>query len=119
MIKRIVVAGSRDFNDYAVAKVYIDYCIQRIKKNTLIFMSGGCRGADSLGERYALENGYGIEYYKPSWKKYGKAAGPIRNREMAEKCDYVICFWNGKSKGTWSMIAEAKKRGKEVRIKYI
>lgn len=119
MIKRIVVAGSREYDNYNAAKEYIDNCIKDLRNCTLIFVSGGCRGADSLGERYALENGYDVEIYKANWKKYGKAAGPIRNREMAEKCDYVICFWNGKSKGTKSMIEMARDLGKIVNIKYV
>ena len=51
LIKRIVVAGCRNYNDYSDAKEYIDFCIKNIKnKYTLIFISGGCAGADSLGK---------------------------------------------------------------------
>ena len=51
LIKRIIVAGCRNYNDYSEAKEYIDFCIKNIKnKYTLIFISGGCAGADSLGE---------------------------------------------------------------------
>lgn len=120
MLKRIVVAGCRDYNNYEEAKEYIDFCISKIKKeHTLIFVSGGCRGADVLGERYAKENGYKIERHPAEWKKYGKAAGPIRNREMAEISDYVICFWDGKSKGTKAMIEYSVKIGKPIKIKKI
>lgn len=104
--KRIVVAGCREYQNYQEASGYISFCIREIKETfSLVFMSGGCRGADSLGERYALENGFPIERYPAEWTKYGAAAGPIRNRKMAEICDYVICFWDGKSRGTQSMIS--------------
>ncbi len=120
MIKRIVVAGCRNYNNYEEAKEYIDFCISEIrKKYTLIFISGGCKGADMLGERYAKENGFKTERYPAEWKKHGKAAGPKRNKQMAEIADYVICFWDGKSKGTASMINCAKKLNKPLRIKYI
>lgn len=120
MVKRIVVAGCRNFDDYAQAKEYIDFCIQNIRyKYTLIFLSGCCSGTDSLGERYAKEHNYSIEYHQAHWDKYGKAAGPIRNDEMARLCDYVICFWDGKSKGTLSMINCAKKYNKKINIKII
>lgn len=120
MEKRIVVAGCRDYENYTRAKEYIDYCISEIKnKYTLIFVSGGCRGADCLGERYALENGYKIERYEANWEKYGKSAGPRRNKKMAQIADYIICFWDGKSKGTKSMIMLAKQLNKPLRIKYI
>ncbi len=120
MTKKIVVAGCRDFNDYETAKGYIDFCISIIKKKyNLIFISGGCRGSDSLGERYAKENGYKLEIYPANWEKYGKSAGPKRNKQMATDCDYLICFWDGKSRGTKSMIEYAKQFNKPVRIKII
>ena len=120
MIKRSVVAGCRDYENYREAKAYIDFCISKIRKNyTLIFVSGGCKGADMLGERYAKENGFKIERYIADWEKYGKSAGPKRNMQMAEIGDYVICFWDGKSKGTLTMINCAKKLKKPLRIKNI
>ncbi len=120
MKKRIVIAGSRNYQNYDEAKEYIDRCISRIKEEyELIFLSGGCRGADSIGERYAVEKGYKIERYLPQWDKYGRSAGPKRNEIMAELCDYVICFWDGKSSGTKSMIKFAHQRKKQIRIKYI
>ena len=91
MIKRIVVAGCRDYNNYDEAKKYIDLCIEKIRQNyKLIFVSGGCSGADKLGERYALENGFVIERYPAEWEKYGKAADPLRNKKMAEISVCVI-----------------------------
>ena len=120
MVKRIVIAGSRDYNNYDEAKEFIDSCLIDInKENEIIIVSGGASGADAIGERYATEKGFKIEKYAAEWKKYGRAAGPKRNKEMAEISDYVICFWDGKSKGTKSMIDYAKKCEKRVRIKNI
>ena len=120
MIKRIVVAGCRDYENYAQAKTFIDLCICNIReKYTLTFMSGGCLGADMLGERYANEHGYKIERYPAEWEKYGRSAGPIRNRQMAEIADYVICFWDGRSRGTKNMIDCAVEFHKPVRVKRI
>lgn len=120
MIKRIVVAGCRDYENYEQAKLYIDFCISDIrKKYTLVFLSGECRGADRLGERYAYENGFGVEKYPADWKKYGKAAGPKRNKLMVEKADYIIAFWDGKSKGTKSLIGYAKIMNKPINIRKI
>lgn len=120
MVKKVVVAGCRDYNNYEQAKEYIDLCIKNIRKEyTLIFVSGGCRGADALGERYADENGYEIERYPAEWIKYGRSAGPKRNKMMADTSDYIICFWDGKSRGTKSMIEYCRKIGKPLKIKYI
>ena len=119
-IKRIVVAGCRDYNNYDEAKEYIDICIEKISdEDEIIFVSGACRGADKLGERYAEENGFNIERYPAQWSRYGKSAGLIRNREMAEVSDYIICFWDGKSKGTKLMIDIAKDMGKFISVKLI
>ena len=119
-VKRVVVAGCRDYTDYENAKQFIDFCISNIRKNNeIIIVSGGAKGADMLGERYARENGLKIERYLADWETYGKSAGPRRNMQMAKVCDYVICFWDGKSKGTKSMLMSAKTFNKPVLIKYI
>ena len=120
MVKRIVIAGCRNYNDYNTAKEYISSCLSNIsKKHEIIILSGGCSGADMLGERYAKENGYKIERHPANWRKYGRSAGPKRNEEMAKLCDMAICFWDGKSKGTKSMIDFAKKHNKPLKIKII
>ena len=118
--KRVVVAGCRDYNNYDEAKIYIDYCLSNIRnKNNIIIVSGCASGADAIGERYAKENGFKIEKYPADWKNYGRSAGPKRNKQMAEVSDYVICFWDGKSKGTRSMIEYTNRFNKPVRIKKI
>ena len=120
MIKRVVIAGCRYYNNYDEAKEYIDYCLSNVREeNEIIIVSGGARGADALGERYAKENGFKIELYPAHWEKYGKSAGPKRNEQMAKIADCVICFWDKKSPGTKSMIGFAKEYNKPIRIKII
>ena len=120
VIKRIVIAGCRNYNNYEEASAYINSCIKNIRMEyTIVIVSGGADGADALGERYAKENGFEIEQFPANWKKYGRSAGPIRNKQMAKVCDCVICFWDGKSRGTKSMIAYANNYNKPVKIKKI
>lgn len=119
MAKRVVIAGSRGFCDYEAACRFIDQCLALYEQEEIIVLSGGARGADALGERYAYERGLAIERYPAQWQIYGKAAGIRRNQQMAEACDLVICFWDGESRGTSSMIALAKKHNKAVYIKEI
>ncbi len=120
MEKRIVIAGCRDYNNYSEAKDFIDSCLTNIRtQHTLIIVSGGCSGADMLGEKYANENGFKIERHNANWSEFGRSAGPIRNKKMATISDYVICFWDGKSKGTKSMIEFAKQLEKPIRVKMI
>ena len=59
------------------------------------------------------------EIYPADWEKYGRAAGPKRNKKIAEISDYIICFWDGKSIGTKSLLSFAEKYGKPVKIKLI
>ena len=118
--RRVLIAGSRSFTDYERAKKYIDFCTLNIRnKNKIIIVSGGAKGADMLGEHYAQENGFRIERYLPDWKKYGRSAGVRRNKTMVEASDYVICFWDGISKGTKSTIDFSKELKKPLRIKKI
>ena len=119
-IKRVVIAGCRYYNNYDEAKVYIDLCLSDIrKKYEIVILSGCAKGADAIGERYAKENGFKIEKHPAAWNIYGKSAGPRRNKQMAEACDFVICFWDGQSRGTESMIEFAKQYNKPFRIKRI
>ena len=120
MEKRVVISGSRNYNNYDEARGYIDFCISEIRKKfTLIFVSGGCRGADKLGERYAAEKGFQFQEYPADWEKYGKSAGPKRNIQMAEVGDYFICFPARDSMGTKLMIEYVTKLRKPIRIKRV
>ena len=117
MRKQIVIAGCRDYENYTDAKAYIEACIAEMGgKASVVFLSGGCRGADMLGERFAKENDIPVIRYCAEWRRYGKRAGLKRNLQMAKDCDYIICFWDGKSRGTASMIAYAREMNKQLKI---
>ena len=87
MVKKIVIAGCRDYNNYDEAKSYIDFCLSAIRKeNNIVIVSGCASGADSIGERYAEENGFEIEKYPADWK-----TGEAQDRdETNEWQKYVI-----------------------------
>jgi len=114
---RVIVAGSRTFNDYEYAKKKLDVLLKR-KKNVVI-ICGTANGADKLGERYAKEKGLEIMYFPPDWEKFGKSAGYIRNKHMAEQADALIAFWDGESKGTRHMINIANKEDLPTRVCYV
>lgn len=79
-------------------------------------VSGAARGADSLGELFAKENNIPVKQFPADWNAHGRAAGPIRNRQMAEYADVLIAFWDGKSPGTKNMIETMLKKGKIVKV---
>jgi len=105
---KVAVIGSRTFENYTKLEGVLDqYDISEI-------ISGGARGADSLGELYALNKSIPVKIFKADWSKYGKAAGFIRNKDIIDNCDMVIAFWDGKSKGTQHSINLANKQDKTV-----
>lgn len=111
---KVIIAGSRNFNDYAITKKYCDHYLQNSKNIEIV--SGGAKGADKCGEMYAFEKGLKLKLFPADWEKHGKSAGPIRNQEMAEYADALIAFWDGESRGTKHMISTAEKLGLIVRI---
>lgn len=111
---KIGIIGSRSFNDYKLLKDTLDKYLDSI----YIIVSGGAKGADSLGEKWAIENNVKTLIIKPEWEKYGKSAGFIRNSEIVKNSDIIIAFWDGLSRGTEDSINKAKKENKEVKIIY-
>lgn len=114
---RVIIAGTRSFNDYNLLKESCEHLLrENMEKHRIIILSGHASGADALGERFAEEHGLKCELHPADWKKHGRAAGPIRNTEMARISDALIAFWDGKSPGTRSMINLARKYGLQVSI---
>ena len=116
---KVIIAGTRFFNDYSLLKETADRLLaDKITAGySIVIVSGGCAGADLLGERYAKENGYSIDRYPAEWQKYGRKAGIMRNAVMADNADALIAYWDGISRGTKNMIDEARKKGLAVRVK--
>lgn len=121
---RVIIAGSREFNDYELLK---KSAIEIITKKTMLpdltrIVSGGARGADTLGERFANEMGLEITRFIPDWDGLGKRAGYVRNAEMAkfavedDNDGMLIAFWDGQSRGTKHMIDLANKYKLEVHV---
>ena len=107
---KIIIAGSRDFSNYELLRDRLDYLLKNASdEDEITIISGGARGADQLGERYAKEKGYKIIRKLANWNKYGKSAGYKRNEEMAKIADVCVCFWDGESRGTKHMIDLSKK----------
>lgn len=127
----IVIAGSRGFTDYELLKMYMDRFVEYVD-GPITVLSGTADGADKLGERWAEEHGFNVQQCPADWNDithpdaviryrkdgtpYNAAAGPNRNEEMAKSADYVVCFWDGESSGTKSMINAGRKHGVPVKV---
>lgn len=128
----VIIAGTRTFKDYPflsekVTEILDRYPRQNFPSEEIVIVSGGQKtidlatnkyyGADYLGEKYSREVlGKEPVVYAAEWAKYGKRAGMLRNKIMAQNADGLIAFWDGKSPGTKNMIEEAKKRGLWVEV---
>lgn len=112
---KVIIAGTRNFDDYQLLKRYADKILANVSKPIEI-VSGRCRGADLLGEHYASEKRFLLTFFEAKWSEYGRRAGPMRNAQMASYADALIALWDGKSKGTKNMIDEALKAGISIRV---
>ena len=114
---RVIIAGSRSFSNYELLREHCIFMLhEKMRTHRVIIVSGHAHGADTLGERFAKEQGLTIELHPAKWRALGKAAGMIRNAEMARASDALIAFWDRKSSGTAHMISFAKRRGLEVSV---
>lgn len=111
---KVIVAGSRNFNDYNSLEKKMDTILKNQDNVTII--SGTAIGAGKLGERYAGENHHKLVKYVPMWDIFGKKAGYMRNEEMVRSSDAAVVFWDGKSKGTKHMIDISKKFKLKLRV---
>lgn len=118
---RVLVCGSRHFNDYSKLCLEMDKISEEKdfdNNQPITIISGTARGADTLGEKYSEECGWELERYPADWNTYGRRAGPIRNSQMLKegRPDLVVAFRAPNSRGTQNMIDQATKAGIETRI---
>ena len=109
---KIIIAGSRTI-------INMNLLIKAIKlssfeiTSTDEIVSGGARGVDTLGEKYAKQHNIKLTIFKPNWNKYGIKGGVIRNTQMSRYADWAIVVHCG-SKGSIDMINKMKKLNKPV-----
>lgn len=108
----LAIIGSRDFKDYEKLSSILTPHKDKIKK----VVSGGARGADKLGEVWAIENNIETEIFIPDWNKYGKKAGFIRNEDIIKNSTHVIAFWDGESRGTKHSMGLATKLSRKLKV---
>lgn len=101
---KLIIAGGRDID---LPKAFIICLINMYKLNSVTeIICGGATGVDTAGEVFANNYELGLTKFPADWSKHGKAAGPIRNKQMAEYADTLLLIWDGKSKGSANMKKE-------------
>lgn len=113
---RVLVCGDRNWSDRDLMHMKLAETL--VEGDVLIH--GDCRGADRMAGRVAGELGCEVEAYPADWDRHGKAAGPIRNKQMLEEGspDEVWAFHDnfGESRGTKSMVLQAIDAGVTTRF---
>lgn len=106
----VVVSGSRYLTEPDVVKSVLNELFKDYPNGTLIH--GGAKGVDSFAGKLAKEAGYEVIVCLAEWDKYGKSAGPIRNKKMIDDYspDLLIAFPIPESRGTYQTIEYAKKK---------
>lgn len=106
---KVLVCGGRDYADYEELAAVLRK-INNAHGITLI-IEGGAMGADFLAFQWAKEAGIPILSFKADWKRWGTAAGPVRNQQMMDegKPDLVVAFPGGR--GTADMVGRARQHG--------
>ena len=101
---RIVIAGSRTLGGVALVAAAVaasGWAVTAV-------ISGTAPGIDQAGEAWAAAGGLPVTRMPAAWDTYGRAAGPIRNTAMAAAADGVLVIWDGRSRGSASMIRAAQ-----------
>lgn len=111
---RVIIAGSRHLTD--TSPIISAVATWRALFPLTEVVVGGAPGTDQLAEYWAKAEGLPVRRFPADWRRYGRGAGPVRNRQMAAYADGLIALPFGRSIGTRQMIAEARKSGLEVLV---
>jgi hypothetical protein len=112
---KVIIAGSREGATYQD----VEEAVNSVRWNLTEVVSGGARGVDQLGEKYAENEILDLTVMPADWNGPAKkAAGFVRNGEMADYADALIAVWDGKSNGTKNMILSMMHRKKPVYVHF-
>jgi hypothetical protein len=109
---RVIIAGSRGLTNDRFVYEAIHLCPFEFEMREVV--SGGARGVDYYAKLYAEANGLIYTEFPANWTQYGKAAGPMRNKQMADYADALLYVRYDSSPGTEDMIRAMHKLGKPI-----
>lgn len=96
---RVLVTGGRDYADRATVRRTLRYLadcyIHGFRPEEVVLVHGGAPGADTLAAEEATALGWRVEAHPADWETHGRAAGPIRNKEMVAGAHYCLVFPGG------------------------
>jgi ABC-type hemin transport system ATPase subunit len=118
---KLIIAGSRTLNPSCA---FLEATIVNFNISVTEVVSGGALGVDSCAKELCNQR-FAASYlalklkdrclvFLADWDRYGKAAGAIRNKQMAEYADALLLIWDGKSRGSANMKETMLKLNKPV-----
>ena len=105
---KVAVTGSRTIPHIPLAAY--------LPPDTTEIITGGAKGVDTAAEEYAKAHKIPVTVFTPDYARYRRGAPLKRNEQIAQACELLLAFWDGKSRGTAHTIAQCRKRGKPVTI---
>lgn len=115
-MKKVIIAGGRDLpnNPQQEEEVtdWINAALDKFPPDTVL--CGDAPGIDTLGARLASAKSIPVAHFPADWNKLGKAAGPIRNKQMVDIADELWVIWDGQSPGSKNVIDLALQKGIRV-----
>lgn len=114
----LAIVGARTFSDQTLLNEKLQEFIVQYGMPTKV-VSGGARGADQMGERWAKKHGIETLILCPQWRvdgKYNPRAGLDRNTDIVNACTHMVAFPSEKGRGTQDSIRKAKRLGKPVLV---
>ena len=108
---KVAIVGSRG--------IIIDDLEKYLPENTTEIVSGGAKGVDTCAKEYALKNNIKLTEFLPEYNRYKNGAPLKRNEKIVEYADFVLVFWDGKSKGTKFVMDYCKDLGKNIEVIYM
>jgi hypothetical protein len=118
---KIIISGDRFWSDKDLESK-LEQLFLKMPRNhdeswNVLIIHGACEGVDMTADKVARRLGFQISSKPADWKTYGRAAGPIRNKEMLDMGAHAVYAFHQnfeKSKGTKNMIKQAEDRGVPV-----
>jgi YspA, cpYpsA-related SLOG family len=109
---KTIVVGSRGFEDCQ----FVSRAIEMARWTITEVVSGCARQIDRLGERWTAARNIPVERFPAEWERLGKAAGFLRNEQMARYAEALVALWDQNSSCSWHMVHRATELGLAVLV---
>lgn len=105
----VVVTGGRNFHNWELTYRILDR-VHRLR-GIRALVSGMAPGLDSMAARWAEQRGVRLIPAPADWKRFGRAAGVLRNEAMLVDHSPDVCIAFPGGRGTADMVRRVKARG--------